>query len=818
MRDVRLNRLVSWPRLLVLGGAVAVLVGCGAKRDLGHADSEWRAPGTIALTVTGAEGVAGFQFDVSGEDGISVASRFVARAGTDHAAPVTTLFTLPAGSYTVTGTPMQEAGVVQPSCAPASARTLVEPGKAAEIVLVARCTGGARGGVSVTAQTNSAPEIVSVVLDPSSRVSPCQTLRLTVEATDVDGDAVSYRFAGTGGEVSPDGAPFALDATANQARFVAAAAGDFSIAIQACDALGCTPFAVPVHVAGPGGTCTTACDDANPCTNDAQNSDGTCDHARVPDGVRCTGGNLHVKILGLNDFHGQLDPRVVSSRPAGGAAVLASYLRTAQGGIEDQTLLVHAGDHVGASPPDSALFQDEPSIQFLNLLANDACTYTDKLNPACNVVGTLGNHEFDEGKAELLRLLGGGNFASGPFFEDPYRGARFPYVSANVTDELGGQPLLPPYVIKIVRGVPVAFIGAVLKGTPSIVTPTGVAGLSFLDEAVAINSYVPALKAQGVHAIIVTIHQGGFQTSYTGPTRATAALSSGPEILDIVNRLDDEIDVVVSGHSHAFTNALVANAHGKQILITQAFSASTAYDDIDLLINPETADVVSKSAAIVTTFGDVGPGLTPDSQVAALVSAADVRVAPLVNRVVGSTASALTRAQTTAGESALGDLIASAQRAAMGTQLAFMNPGGIRGDLDAGVITWGELFAIQPFGNSLVRMNLTGAQIYAVLEQQWLGQTTPKIMQIAGFDYIWDPNLPVGARVVEVRVAGAAIDKAATYSIVCNNFMAAGGDGFTVFVQGTNSIGGPIDLDALIDYVEDQSPLTVATDARIKNP
>ena len=237
----------------------------------------------------------------------------------------------------------------------------------------------------------------------------------------------------------------------------------------------------------------------------------------------CTNGSLRVKLLGINDFHGQLDAaKKVGTRPVGGAGVLVSYLRAAQLGIEDQTFFVHAGDLVGASPPDSALLQDEPSVQVMNLLANSSCAYMDKMNPACNWVGTLGNHEFDEGRVELLRLLNGGNFATGPFLEDPYRGARFPYVSANVVDDTTGMPLIQPLVVKQTHGVPIAFIGAVLKQTPTIVTPTGVAGLRFLDEADAINSYVPGLKAMGVHTIVVTIHQGGFQSSYNGPTNPTA--------------------------------------------------------------------------------------------------------------------------------------------------------------------------------------------------------------------------------------------------------------------------------------------------------
>ncbi|HVR64663.1 MAG TPA: bifunctional metallophosphatase/5'-nucleotidase, partial [Polyangia bacterium] len=532
-----------------------------------------------------------------------------------------------------------------------------------------------------------------------------------------------------------------------------------------------------------------------------------------------TGGNLHVKLLGINDFHGQLDQgKKVGTRPVGGADVLISYLKAARAGIEKQTLIIHAGDQVGASPPDSALLQDEPSISVLNLLANGACSVEDRLNPGCNIVGTAGNHEFDEGTVELLRLIDGGNFATGPFLEDPWRGARFPYVSANVLNTADGSTLLPPLVVKMVQGVPIAIIGAVLKQTPTIVTPAGVAGLTFLDEADAINSYVPGLKAAGIRTIIVTIHQGGFESSYTGPTKATAALSSGPEITDIVSRLDDEIDVVISGHTHAFTNAFLPNAHGKPILVTQAFAFSTAYDDIDLLIDPVSRDVVSKTAQIVTTYGDAGPGLTPDAQAAAITAAAFGRVAPLVTRVVGTATAPFTRDENAAGESTLGDLIADAQREAQGTVASFMNPGGIRADLAAGDITWGELFTIQPFGNTMVNMNLTGAQIKDVLEQQFsgaFGQTVQRILKISGLTYRWNPAAPAGSKIISIQIGGAPIDPAASYLITTNNFLATGGDGFTKFTAGTNQIGGPIDLDVLISYVENHTPLTPAIDGRV---
>jgi 5'-nucleotidase len=261
---------------------------------------------------------------------------------------------------------------------------------------------------------------------------------------------------------------------------------------------------------------------------------------------------------------------------------------------------------------------------------------------------------------------------------------------------------------------------------------------------------------------------------------------------------------------------LVQNAHGAPVLLTQAFSASTAYGDIDLAVSRKSGDVVEKSASIVTTWADEGSGLSPNSQVAAIVAAADERVAPLVNRIIGTAATALTRAENPAGESTLGNLIADAQRVTTNAQLAFMNPGGIRADLDAGEITWGELFTIQPFSNDLVSMDLTGAQIDQLLEQQWTA-TSQRILKTSGLTYTWDALRPVGDRVVEVRDAsGQLLTPAATYRVTVNSFIAGGGDGFTVLTSGTNRVVGSVDLDALVTYVAAlPQPITVGIENRI---
>jgi 5'-nucleotidase len=526
-----------------------------------------------------------------------------------------------------------------------------------------------------------------------------------------------------------------------------------------------------------------------------------------------------VRILAINDFHGRLSPKDVSGRPAGGAAVLASYLRAASSGAEGRTFFVHAGDAVGASPLSSALLEDEPAIMFLDTLANAACSYEDRMNPRCNMVGVPGNHEFDEGSAELLRLVRGGDSSKGPFLERPWRGARFPYVAANLVHRASHEPVFPPYVVDSVGGVSVAFVGAVLRATPSVVPLAGIADVEFGDEADAVNRYVPEIQARGVHAIVVVIHQGLTQPRYEGPTDPSRPPPEG-ELLPVIARLDDDVDVVVSGHTHQFTNALVRNAHGVPMLVTQAFSNGTAYADIDVVVDGRTHDVVSKSARIVTTWADAGPGLTPDPAVAAIVAKADAVAAPIGGAVVGVAGTRITHGENAAGESALGDLAADAQRAAVGAEISFMNPGGIRDDLPAGPITYAALFSVQPFGNTVTRMTLTGQQIYELLNQQW-GPAQPhggRILQVSGLTYTWDAAVPEGGeRVKEARDrTGAPLSRSRSYVVAANDYLVARGDAFAVFSQGAERAGGPVDVDALVTYVRKlPRPFTVEIEGRI---
>lgn len=525
---------------------------------------------------------------------------------------------------------------------------------------------------------------------------------------------------------------------------------------------------------------------------------------------------IRVQLLSINDFHGQLTSgRTVGTRAAGGAAVLAAHLKRAQARFAGPTFIVHAGDQVGASPPESALLKDEPSIQLLNRLGNAYCSYYDRNHPRCNLVGTLGNHEFDEGVPELLRLLEGGNHNEGPFLEPWYRGATFPYVSANVINDSTGQPLLAPYVVRNVDGPNLGFIGAVLKSTPSIVTADSVAGLTFLDEAEAINTQVTELQRQGVEAIIVLVHQGAGQAPYQGPTRPTAAGPTGA-IADIVSRLSGAVDVVISGHAHNFSNAFLPNKAGNPTLVTQAFASGTAFGQTELVLDRCTGHVLSASAVIKTAYADE---VTPDAASAALVHAAQERVAPLVNRQIGRTQHAISRAPNQAGESALGNLIADAQRAATGTAIAFMNPGGIRADMPAGQVTWGDLFAIHPFGNNLVRMSLTGSQIMAVLEQQWQNQPHPRVLQVSGLTYAWTRDAPPGRRVLNAQLAdGSPLEPAQRYSVVTNSYLATGQENFTTFAAGSEQRGGPSALQALVDHITSlPQPFTHHIEGRIQH-
>ncbi len=523
-----------------------------------------------------------------------------------------------------------------------------------------------------------------------------------------------------------------------------------------------------------------------------------------------TAVTLHV--LTFNDFHGNLQTPAApdGGRPAGGAAVLAAYLKSARARAPGDTLIIHAGDLLGASPPITRLLQNEPAIQFLNLLAGAGCPYGNATHffsadswrrqpDPCHVIGTAGNHEFDAGPEELLRLLNGGNAKAGPFLQNPWRGSRVPYVCANVLDRRTGRTLLPPYAVVVIHGIPVGIIGAVLKETPTLVPAWATADLTFTDEAAAINAAAKQLQAQGVHTLLVTIHQGvvpvpsGTGFEWHGPLQRIVAL------------LDPGIDAVISGHTHNFTNALWPDRAGQPVLVVQDFSYGMAFGELTLKLDPQEGRVLAKSAQVLPAWADAGAGLHPDARVAKLVRDAQSVVGPRVMRVLGHSGIALTRSMSAAGESVLGDFVADAQRMALKADIGLMNPGGLRADLAAGPISWGDVLTLHPFGNHILLLNMTGAQLLGVLEEQWSADKAaiPRILKTSGLYYEWDPARPAGSRIVRACDAHhEPLGAAATYRVAVNDFLVGGGDDFKGFGGLRAAQVGPLDTEALESYLK----------------
>ncbi|HEX2990338.1 MAG TPA: bifunctional metallophosphatase/5'-nucleotidase [Anaerolineales bacterium] len=522
-------------------------------------------------------------------------------------------------------------------------------------------------------------------------------------------------------------------------------------------------------------------------------------------------GTVDVQILALNDFHGNLQPPAGSSGRigtvnAGGVEYLATHVNALRA-TNPNTVFVSAGDMIGASPLISALFHDEPSIEAFNLMGLD--------------FNAVGNHEFDEGIYELIRMQEGGcHPVDGCLDGDDFAGADFRFLAANVTWKKNDKPVFPAYKTKSFDGVHVAFIGMTLEGTPTIVTPSGISELDFHDEADTVNALIPELKQKGIETIVVVIHEGGFPT---GGYNECPGIS-GP-IVDIVERTSDEVDLFITGHTHQAYNCVI---DGRPVSSSASFGRVVT--DIDMVIDRSTGDMVSASVNnnIVTRNVALDPFLT------ALVSKYQTLVAPLENRVIGSITETITRTANAAGESALGDVIADSQLAATadpafgGAVVAFMNPGGIRADLTYaasgsegdGNVTYGEAFTVQPFGNSLVTMTLTGAQIDALLEQQATAGSdgAGRILQISHtLSYTWNASAPNGSKVdiASIMINGVPIDPSASYRVTVNSFLADGGDGFAVLLQGTDRLGGEVDLDALVTYFENNSPVAPGPQNRI---
>lgn len=564
--------------------------------------------------------------------------------------------------------------------------------------------------------------------------------------------------------------------------------------------------------------------------------------------VACGGGEVSpgapftVKVLGFNDYHGTLESPgtfgqssavlAADRPPVGGADFLAAHIAKLKK-QNSLNVVVGAGDSIGASPLISSLFFDEPSVETLNRIGLE--------------FNSVGNHEFDKGSAELLRLQNGGCKVTGGITDPnsckgavtgtpvPFEGAKFKWLSANVVSTATGKPLLPAYGVKTFNGVKVAFIGMTLKATPTIVTPTGVAGLEFRDEAKTVNDLIPELRAQGIESIVVLVHEGGFQTGTLGDINACEGNLAGSAIAGIVKQLDNAVDMVVSGHTHAAYNCMLPNATGRNISVTSASSFGRVLTDIDITIDPATRDI-TKALATNRLVVRNDPTITADAAIAKIVDLYKSLVSPIANVVLGAISTDLTSSRSDgACNMATGSLIADSQLAATqpatfgNAVVAFMNGGGVRSpgftfassaaSEGNGNVTYGEAFTVQPFGNSLVTISLTTQNIRDFLEEQFAGcigqsaTATRFALPSAGFKYTWDGAKSCGARVSNVTLLNGGttetlVDAGGTvqnptkgYRVTVNNFMADGGDGYSTLLKGTNRLGGAQDIDALTAYL-----------------
>jgi 5'-nucleotidase len=526
-----------------------------------------------------------------------------------------------------------------------------------------------------------------------------------------------------------------------------------------------------------------------------------------------------VRLVAINDFHGNLEPPTGSSGrivdetgatvDAGGAAYLATHLKRLS---NRDTLVVGAGDLIGATPLISAAYHDEPTIEVMNKIGLD--------------VASVGNHEFDEGYKELKRIQNGGcHPVDGCSPGGRYKGAEFTYLAANVLkDGLIDRWALPPTAIKTINGVKIGFIGLVTKTTPSIVTSSGIAGLKFIDEVEAGNRAAKLLKAAGVKAMVALVHEGDQVTPNASPDACPVVPTVGTRI---ARELSPDVDIVVMGHSHQAYLCRTQDPAGQDRVFTQGSSFGRVLTSIDFRIDKRTKDVVRSS--VVADNHVVTRDVAPDPKIEKVVTAWRDRSAEVANRRIGTITADISRDPPTAtGETPLGDLIADAQLESAregGAVVALMNIGGVRAPLTYaqsgsegdGVVTYGEAFTVQPFNNLVQVVSLTGAQLDALLEQQWQNDgALVRILQPSStLTYTMNLSRPIGDRVSDIKINGEPISDTATYRVAANNFLVGGGDGFTVFTQGTDLWSGPLDIDALVDYIAARSPVAPPETNRI---
>ncbi|MER6004209.1 bifunctional metallophosphatase/5'-nucleotidase [Nonomuraea angiospora] len=554
-----------------------------------------------------------------------------------------------------------------------------------------------------------------------------------------------------------------------------------------------------------------------------------------------------VRLLALNDFHGNLEPPTGSSGrmvdengqtvDAGGAAYVATHMKAL---ADKNTIAVAQGDLIGATPLISAAYHDEPSVEFMGKLGLK--------------VAAVGNHEFDEGYTELRRIMKGGcHPVDGCSPAGPWKGAKFDYVGANVlfknrnekTDALAalggsdsaqvkqvlsdwGVPALPPVSIKWMNGVPIGFIGLVTQTTPNIVTAEGIKDLKFVDEVKAANVASKLLKLVGVKAQVVLMHEGDQVNAGQSPDACSAVPGAGNRI---ATQVDPEIDVVLSGHSHQAYLCKVKDPAGNDRVYSQGGSFGRVITQVDLNVNVKTRDI--DRASVVADNHVVTRTVTPDPEISTFVQTWKDRVAPVANKPVGKITADITNTAAPSGESALGDLIADGQLAGTKTggnaQIALMNPGGVRASLTYatspanegdGVVTYGEAFTVQPFNNLMQVVTLTGAQLKTVLEQQFTGgpnnQPFAKILQpSANFAYTYSRSAAWGSKVSDMKIDGVPVTDTQSIRVAANNFLVGGGDAFAGFKDGTDLWSGPLDIDAFVEQLGKDNPIAPPATNRI---
>ncbi len=532
---------------------------------------------------------------------------------------------------------------------------------------------------------------------------------------------------------------------------------------------------------------------------------------------------VRLDLLAINDFHGNLEPidpisssGRINTTPAGGAGYLATHLdrlRARATYNDAETLTVAAGDLVGASPLLSAAFHDEPTIKALNRMGLD--------------IAAVGNHEFDEGYRELKRLQRGGCLPDGAGEDNQdscpagtgFAGAKFQYLAANVIKKSTGNSILKSTTVRDVDGVKVGFIGMTLEGTPDIVSQAGIQGLRFDDEVRTANRLVPRLQERGVESIVVLLHEGGYPAD---PTAFDGCPNLSGPVVDIADRLDAEIDAVLTGHTHQPYNCSIDDPNGRPRLVTSASSFGRIVSDVHLLLNERTGDVVRRGAWAQNHI--VTRDVQLDEGIGNLISLYRDLVEEIASEVIGYASRTVVRTPDPDGsmDSELGNLIADSQRLFDGAvapgdtgpaDVAFMNPGGIRADLvvtNGNEVTYGNAFTVQPFNNYVVSMDMTGQQIQDLLEQQFSGANAGafRVLQVSEtLTYTWDESEPAGSKVIDstVEIDGQPVVAGDTYRVIANSFLSDGGDGFSVFTEASDKYVGGLDIDALQEFLTENS-------------